>query len=86
MTVILNFFAHIGSYAGVGMVMLVLGTALIALAVMKLSGLKKAERSMTVAEFNRQFIQDTGTEISDAEAGAKRKDIARDLGIRKQER
>ena len=81
MTGILNFITHIGSYAGAGMVMFFIGLILIIVAIVRLSGLRKADRSRAVTEFNQQFVKDTGSRISDVEAGAKRAEIARDLGI-----
>lgn len=82
MTGILNFFEHIGNYAGVGMVMLLIGLCMIIIAIISLAGLRRAERSRTVAEFNRQFVSDTRFRISDVDAGAARKEIAGRLDIR----
>ena len=81
MTGILNFLSHIGGYAGAGMIMFFIGLILIVVAVVRLGGLRKAERSRAVAEFNQRFVKDTGSRISDVEAGAKRAEIARSLGI-----
>ena len=81
MTKVLNFFTHIGSYFGPGAVMLIIGIVLIVIAIIKLSNMRKAERSRTVAEFNQQFVMDTGSKISDIEAAEKRKSIAGNLGI-----
>ena len=78
---ILNFFSHIGSYLGSGAVMLVIGIALIVIAVVKLSKMRKAERSRAVAEFNQQFALDTGSRISEIEAASMRKEIAEALFI-----
>ncbi len=81
MTGILDFFSHIGSYAGIGMIMLLAGIVLIVVAAFRLSSLRKAERRRTVAEFNQQFVNDTRSAISDVEAGADRRAVARNLGI-----
>ncbi len=81
MTKVLNFFTHIGSYFGPGAIMLIIGIVLIVIAIIKLSNMRKAERSRTVAEFNQQFVMDTGSKISDIEAAEKRKSIAGNLGI-----
>lgn len=85
MTGILNFLSHIGTYAGAGMIMFFIGLILIIVAIFRLSRLRKAERSRAVAEFNQQFVKDTGSRISDVEAGAKRAEIARSLGIVKRQ-
>ena len=81
MTYILDFVTHIGNYAGVGMVMAVLGIALTVFAIIRLSGLRKKGREVARAEFNRQFVRDTGYSLSEAEEGAARKAAARGLGI-----
>ena len=81
MTGILNFVSHIGNYAGVGMIMFFLGIACIAFAIIKLGKVRRVDREMTVAEFNRQFVNDTYSRISDVEAGSVRKDIARRLNL-----
>ena len=81
MTRILNFIAHIGGYAGAGMVILIIGIILIIIAIIRLSGLRKAERSRSVAEFNQRFAADTGTRISDVEAGRIRQEMADRLRI-----
>lgn len=81
MTYILNFVTHIGSYAGIGMIMALLGIALTVFAIIRLSGLKKKGREVSRAEFNRQFVNDTGYSVSDAEEGAIRKAAARGVGI-----
>lgn len=81
MTRILNIITHVGDYAGVGMVITILGIVIIMIAVMKISKLRKADRKLTIAEFNQQFVRDTGSRISDIEQGAKRREIARSLGI-----
>lgn len=81
MTGILNFITHIGGYAGAGMVMLVIGIILIIFAVIRLGGLRKAERSRSVAEFNQRFAADTGVRISDIEAGRIRQEMADMLRI-----
>ena len=85
MTGVLNFLSHIGNYAGAGMVIFFVGLILIIAAIVRLSMLRKAERSRAVAEFNQQFVKDTGSRISDVEAGAKRREIARSLGIGKRQ-
>ena len=82
MTGVLNFISHIGNYAGVGMIMVMAGFAVIIISVVKLSGIRRADRNRTVAEFNRKFVNDTHMRIADVEAGAARKDIARKLNIR----
>ena len=81
MTEVLNFFSHIGNYAGAGMIMLVIGIILIIAASVRLSRLRKADRRRAAAEFNQQFVADTGASVSDVEAGARRREIARELGI-----
>ena len=81
MTHFLNVITHIGNYAGVGMVMTVAGTAMVIIAIARLSRQRKLDRRRTAAEFNRQFVRDTGSRISDIEGGAKRREIARELGI-----
>ena len=82
MTSVLNFFASIGNYAGMGMAIFVLGIVSVIFAVVMLGRIRKAERRRTVAEFNQQFTQEVRSRISDVEAGEKRREIARDLGIR----
>jgi hypothetical protein len=79
---ILNFLSSIGSYFGPGAVILIIGIAIIIIASVKLSRLNKAERRRTVAEFNQQFVMDTGSRISDVEAASRRKAIAGELGIK----
>ena len=81
MTHFLNVITHIGNYAGVGMVMTATGIILIVAAVAMISRQRKIDRRRTAAEFNQQFVRDTGARISDIEAGAKRHEIARELGI-----
>lgn len=82
MTSVLNFFSSIGNYAGMGMAIFALGIVSVIFAVVMLGRIRKAERRRTVAEFNQQFTQDVRSRISDVEAGEKRREIARDLGIR----
>ncbi len=81
MTYILDFVTHIGNYAGVGMIMALLGIALIVFSIIRLSGLRRKEREVARAEFNRQFVKDTGYHVSEAEEGAARRAAARGLGI-----
>ena len=81
MTAILNFITHIHTYAGIGMIMLIAGIALIVFATIKLSKLRRLDRNIARAEFNRKFVSDTGLRMSDVEAGATRKAVAETLGI-----
>ena len=81
MTQILDFFSHIGSWFGIGAIMLIAGLALIVFAAVRLSRLRGVERSRAVAEFNQQFVMDTGSNISDIEAASRRREIAGALGI-----
>jgi hypothetical protein len=83
MTGILNTITHIGNYAGIGMLMLILGMILAIFAIIKISNLRRVSRDIERAEFNSRFVRDTGSRISDVEAGAKRKEAARNLGINK---
>lgn len=79
---LLNVITHIGNYAGVGMVMAAVGIILIIVAVIELSKQRKADRRRTTAEFNQQFVRDTGSRISGIEAGARRREIAQKIGIK----
>ncbi len=81
MTHILDFVSNISHYAGPGMIMFVIGVALVVFAITRLTKQRAADRSVTVAEFNRQFLNDTGFSISDVEAGEARKQAASKLGI-----
>lgn len=81
MTRFLNVISHIGNYAGIGMLMVAIGIVLIIISIVKISKLRKADRRRTVAEFNQQFVRDTGSRISDIEAGARRREVAKELGI-----
>ncbi|MBR0308401.1 MAG: hypothetical protein IJH92_05870 [Mogibacterium sp.] len=81
MTDILNVLTHIGNYAGPGMMIAIIGLVITVLAIIKLSRLRKKERSVSRAEFNRSFVNDTGFGISDVEEGAMRREAARELGI-----
>lgn len=81
MTHFLDVITHIGSYAGAGMAMTVIGIVLILISITKISRQRKLDRRQTAAEFNRQFVRDTGSRISDVEEGAQRREIARSLGI-----
>lgn len=82
MTHFLNMITHIGNYAGVGMAMTVIGILLVIIAITKMSKQRKIDRRRTAAEFNQQFVRDTGSRISDIEGGARRREIARELGIK----
>lgn len=82
MTGILNTITHIGNYAGIGMLMLIAGIALSIFAIIKISNNNRRSRDVERAEFNRKFVSDTGLRIADVDAGAKRKEAARNLGIR----
>lgn len=81
MTGILNTITHIGNYAGIGMLMLITGIALSIFAIIKISNNNRRSRDVERAEFNRKFVSDTGLRIADVDAGAKRKEAARNLGI-----
>lgn len=81
MTNILNFLTHIGNYAGIGMIIAAIGLAVTIFAIVKLSRLKKKNRHVARAEFNRKFVRDTGLRISDVEEGAMRRAAAQQLGI-----
>ena len=81
MTGILNTITHIGNYAGIGMLMLITGIALSIFAIIKISNNNRRSRDVERAEFNRKFVSDTGLRITDVDAGAKRKEAARNLGI-----
>jgi hypothetical protein len=81
MTRFLDYISNIGHYTGAGMVMLLIGIALIIISVIRLSRYREADRKITVAEFNQQFLNETGNRISDVEAGSVRKETAERLGI-----
>ena len=78
--------AGILGYAGVGLVMTILGLAMIVFSVLKLSSLRAADRRHSVEEFTRQFVTDTRSNISDIEAGARRRELAARLGIGQEDR
>ena len=81
MTNILNVLTHIGNYAGIGMIIAVIGLAITIFAIIKLSRMKKKNRHVSRAEFNQNFVRDTGYSISDVEEGAMRRAAAQQLGI-----
>ena len=81
MTGFMSIIENIGHYAGVGMVLAVAGLIMIIVAIVGLARRSAADRRTSVAEFNQQFVRDTQARISDIQAGARRSQIAGDLGI-----
>ena len=63
------------------MIMFVAGLAAVIAAISGLSRLRKTDRRRAVAEFNQQFVSDTRSRVADVEAGERRAEIARSLGI-----
>ena len=84
MRYILNTITHIASYAGIGMILFFVCIILIIAAVIMMGRQRSINRRVVTANFNRQFVNDTGYRISDVEAGEKRRAIAHNLGIRKE--
>ncbi len=81
MTGLLNAIGNIGSYAGPGMILTLVGIVLIAVSIFRLVRHNARDRQASLAEFNQQFVNDTGLRVSDIESGAKRTRIAGSLKI-----
>lgn len=64
------------------MIMVAAGIILTAIAIIMLSKQRKADRRQVAEEFNQRFVRDTGLRIADVEEGARRREIARKIGIK----
>ena len=79
MNTILNTIGGIKGYMGPGMVLAIIGIVIIIAAIRTLLRISTLKKENTAISFDQQFIQNTGTGLSDIDAGAMRKKIAEEF-------